>query len=782
MADANMSAKDYVSNTRAQLLGGLRNLSVIAENLYQQGVLNDEEFNEIKAEKDDYGRTEAILDSVSRKGEAACYKLLRIIYLTRRRTLKRPTPLFKNGHEPSAGAKEFDLHHWISCFSFKEDPEMSSNYIQGPKVCHRYQTKLKTKAAKISKDFWRESKNLFGENKKPKLSFYPLILDTEGTTSPSKIKKFISKKSKMHRPSTKHKPKVSPSDLLKTDKNILLVGNPGIGKTALSHEMLRLWSKRDKKKLDYMFYFDMREITSNSPTMGLEDLLFTAYCQPDEGKDEVLQDIERTSDNVTIILDGVTALSSLVVQKVVKKDLLPDAKIIITCRPDDEEDLCLEDWLRVEVKGFSEETIKTYLSTTLGDDHREVLNNTQMVTLCHVPMYALMVAASFSSGDSLLPRTVNEIYISAVRHRLQLKGNKLLSLAKAAFYATQRKTVSLEELSCEDSCVLSFLKPHHVKVAPAETRTVYAFLHYTMQEFFAALWLLKNPNKIREVFQQCLAKEMKHMRPLIPFACCLLNEKRPRLMSCLIPAEELKETSEWFFKEMINTFSSDAAVGDSEPYIDIPFICQCLYESQSLEACIYFLDKLDFHLDLSGENLDPYSCCAVAYVITQSTERKIRLNLQDVVISDQELNQLLGCLQNVQWCDALGEKLWKTFLLSEERMDYSTLLGLCGNTLYLPVVGKRQLFHRAVEVMQKMTAKVNVCLYGDRKAPLCEVLCESLLQALPHIGSLSKNKLSLGLSVPLLLYNHHMSFCIPLLDAKPSSNVAIEIHTSHHVL
>uniref|UniRef100_A0A3Q2PFY6 CARD domain-containing protein n=1 Tax=Fundulus heteroclitus TaxID=8078 RepID=A0A3Q2PFY6_FUNHE len=528
MADANMSAKDYISNTRAQLLGGLRNLSVIAENLYQQGVLNDDEFNEIKAEKDDYGRTEAILDSVTRKGEAACYQLLKIIYQTRKRTLERPDPVFKNSHEASAETKKFDLNHWISCFSFKEDPEMGSNYIQ-------------------------ENKN------------------------------------------TKHKPKVSPSDLLKTDKNILLVGNPGIGKTALSHEMLRQWAKRDKKKLDYMFYFDMREITSIPPTMGLEDLLFTAYCQPDEGKDEVLQDIERTSDNVTIILDGITTLSSLVVQKVVKKDLLPDAKIIITCRPDDEEDLCLEDWLRVEVKGFSEETIKTYLSTTLGDDHREVLNNTQMVTLCHVPMYALMVAASFSSGDSLQPRTVNEIYISAVRHRLQLKsrktriknpnqvfktkGNKLLSLAKAAFYATQGKTVSLEELSCDDSCVLSFLKPHHVKVAPAETRTVYAFLHYTMQEFFAALWLLKNPDKIREVFQQCLAKEMKHMRPLIPFACCLLNEKSPRLINCLIPAEELKETSEWFFKEMINTFTSEAAVGDSEPYIDIPFLCQWFLSS-----------------------------------------------------------------------------------------------------------------------------------------------------------------------------------------------------------
>ncbi|MEQ2159187.1 hypothetical protein GOODEAATRI_020112 [Goodea atripinnis] len=345
-------------------------------------------------------------------------------------------------------------------------------------------------------------------------------------------------------------------------------------------------------------------------------------------------------------------LSASVVQKLVDKDLLPDAKIIITCRPDDEEDLCDEDWLRVEVKGFSEETIRTYLSATLGEDHREVLSNVELLTLSHVPMYALMVAASCSSEDSLQPRTVTEIYINIVRFCLQnsnktsiknpnqfirTKRNEILSLAEAAFNATQRKTVNLEELSCEDSCILSFLKPLDVKVALTEAITIYSFLHYTMQEFFAALWLLKNPDKIREVFQQCFTEEMKHMKHLISFMCRLLNEENPSLMSCLIPTEELKETSEWFFKEMIKACFHTL------------FLCQCLYESQSSEACIYFLDKLDFYLDLSGENLDPYSCCAVAYVVTQSKEKKIRLNLQDVTVSEQGMRQFLGCLQNVQW-------------------------------------------------------------------------------------------------------------------------------------
>ncbi|XP_008394465.1 NACHT, LRR and PYD domains-containing protein 4B-like isoform X1 [Poecilia reticulata] len=219
------------------------------------------------------------------------------------------------------------------------------------------------------------------------------------------------------------KPEISPSDLLKHNKNIILVGKPGMGKTVLSHEMLRLWSERDNKDLDYMFYFDMRELTNIPPTMGLEDLLFNVYCEPDEGKDEILTDMKSHSDNLIIILDGVTDFTSLVVKKFEKN--LPLAKIIITCRPEDEKDLCPKDWLRVEVKGFSEETISRYLFSVLGDDRRKVLSNLELLTLCHVPMYALMVAASFPSEDSLQPRTVTEIYINIVRSCLQMNSNKI---------------------------------------------------------------------------------------------------------------------------------------------------------------------------------------------------------------------------------------------------------------------------------------------------------------------------------------------------------------------
>ncbi|XP_061571360.1 uncharacterized protein LOC133424841 [Cololabis saira] len=641
-----------------------------------------------------------------------------------------------------------DLHQWISSFPFKADRLADEKYFKGAKPCHKYQRKLKEKAQKISKKFWSGNKDVFGGNKKPDLSYTSLVLDKEECEEPSKIKRFKSKKSKMRRPKKlktyipENKGEMSPGVLLKTHKNILLVGKPGIGKTAVICEMLRLWAESENEELDYMFYFDMREVTQMK-IMTLEDLLFNAYIKPDEGKDEVLQDIEKISDNVTVMLDGVTDLSSPVLKKLVEGDLLPGAKIIITCRPDDEEDTGLDDRLRVEVKGFSEQAIKAYLSATLADEHKTVLSNVELLTLCHVPMYALMVAASFSSGVSPQPRTVTEVYINIVRFCLQRNSNKpsskhlnnfiqtksegILSLAKVAFLATQGKTVNLEEVSSGDSSVLSFLKPLIVRVSPTKTLVKYAFLHYTVQEFFAALWLLKNPDQIKKIFQQRPNDEMKHMTHLIPFMCQLLNEENPSLISCLIPAQELQNTRTWFFKEIIASFFSD----------DVLFLCQCLYESQLPEACIDLLDKLDYCLDLSDQNLDSYHCCAVAYVISQSKEKKIQLQLEDVVVSEQGMEQLLRCHENVHRCEPLSQQLWKIFLQSDWQMDPARLLSLDRNQLHLPVHGERRLFGRAVEVINKMPAKVKVCLYGDGAAAVCQSLCESLFEALPNIRSLS---------------------------------------------
>uniref|UniRef100_UPI003AB00D52 uncharacterized protein n=1 Tax=Centroberyx gerrardi TaxID=166262 RepID=UPI003AB00D52 len=110
------------------------------------------------------------------------------------------------------------------------------------------------------------------------------------------------------------------------------------------------------------------------------------------------------------------------------------------------------------------------------------------------------------------------------------------------------------------------------------------------------------------------------------------------------------------------------------------------------------------------------------------------------MVSEQGLRLIFGCLKNIHWCDPLQRQLWTVLLLSEGEMDYSNLLGLGGNEgneLHLPVFGKRQLFERAVKVMQKSTKKVNLCLHWERRTPVCQALSKSLFESLPYINTLS---------------------------------------------
>ena len=127
MACTNQSAEQYIRTARSRLVGKLKNISVIVENLYQREVLNAEGVSKINAERDDYDKTREMLEWVTNKGEAACYELLKIIDTTRKRTLERPVELTG----PSQDIVEFDLHYWISCFSFREDTDLQTNYSLG---------------------------------------------------------------------------------------------------------------------------------------------------------------------------------------------------------------------------------------------------------------------------------------------------------------------------------------------------------------------------------------------------------------------------------------------------------------------------------------------------------------------------------------------------------------------------------------------------------------------------------------------------------------------------
>lgn len=117
MACTNQSALKYILNAKALLVENLKNPKLLAEKLQEKvkgkdfGVFNLHEFNAVTSEKNPLEQNLKILDIVTKKGKDACYEFLRILDGERNRLLPKVNP---------------DLHHWISSFSFREEPDMEA--------------------------------------------------------------------------------------------------------------------------------------------------------------------------------------------------------------------------------------------------------------------------------------------------------------------------------------------------------------------------------------------------------------------------------------------------------------------------------------------------------------------------------------------------------------------------------------------------------------------------------------------------------------------------------
>ncbi|XP_042575294.1 uncharacterized protein LOC109097822 isoform X3 [Cyprinus carpio] len=387
----------------------------------------------------------------------------------------------------------------------------------------------------------------------------------------------------------------------------------------------------------------------------------------EKDRKEVFQDIEENSENVVIVFDGVTDLEeNSILWKIMDHDLLPDAKIVITCRSEEEDDPLFSDWptQTVYVQGFSADSIRNYYQKMLGHDPvllEVVLKNQELFSLSHVPMYAFMVAAFIpfkNDTENNHQHTVTEMYIHIFRLTVMTHGGKKIKeidkylgeindqihpLMKTAFSATMHKTLNFN--ICDETNIChAFLKNITLQDSVSSATTYCAFLHNTMQEFFSALWLLGHPDEIEEVLQLCQTEEHKHMRHVLPFLCGLLSEHNTRLLKCLFPEDQIKKTSDWFIEKLLDTLFQPQS--ESEEF-DLLYVCQCLYELQSPKACLIFLEKMNHRLEPEVD-LDPHQCCALSYVIGQSRDKEVYLNLEDCTVADVGMDMMLSCSPNIR--------------------------------------------------------------------------------------------------------------------------------------
>ena len=325
-------------------------------------------------------------------------------------------------------------------------------------------------------------------------------------------------------------------------KVILIEGSPGIGKTILSKEIAFQWAKNqllsDKLLLFLIFLRD--PYLQNVQTLEHFVCYAISSTQRTSIVTAVEQYLEETSGkHCMIVFDGYDEISDKVkcnsfISMIINRKALRLCSLVITSRPTTSAVLHGNADRRVEILGFTKEHRNRYLHQSLKNNTDEIKKieeyfeaNPFIDSLCYIPlnMTILICLLKTSSGHSTgLPKTQTEInkqfiFVTIARY-LKRKHKQTLSvkllqslpmpykvqldnLAKLAFVFLGCDKIVFNDDDVANDCPdcvgkwdsLGLLKiVKYYNFLKDSTSSSYNFLHFSIQEFLAAYYIVSLGN------------------------------------------------------------------------------------------------------------------------------------------------------------------------------------------------------------------------------------------------------------------------------------------------
>ena len=266
-----------------------------------------------------------------------------------------------------------------------------------------------------------------------------------------------------------------PEDILNNEnKNVLIVGRPGIGKTLCCTKLLRDWALNKvfhelsdvKIHFDAAFFIKFRAFNA-APDLSLRKLLTSSEHSPSNHMDdEVWNYILENPQRVLIIFDGIDEFKPnskigeenfepqfknrvdekmplyALYEKLATGKLLNGAAVLTTTRPTALS--CIErvDFDKVfEILGFSSKQVEEYVNKFAEEEKhagetiwRHIGGNRNILSLCYIPASCFIICSTlfqmvkFYGSESLsLPTKLTDIYKKAVkifylRHNEEFRG------------------------------------------------------------------------------------------------------------------------------------------------------------------------------------------------------------------------------------------------------------------------------------------------------------------------------------------------------------------------
>ena len=325
-------------------------------------------------------------------------------------------------------------------------------------------------------------------------------------------------------------------------KRILIEGAPGIGKTVLAKEIAYQWATNEiltEIKVIFLLYLRDPHLQSINKIEQLVQYMSNECLNSEQITTITLHLVNTKGHQLCIVLDGFdeypTSLqkSSFIID-IINGVVLPEAIVVITSRPTATVSLHDQVDRRIDILGLPKEEREKYISQTFSNSpERKVeldkyLKQQPVINgLCFVPLHLAILLYLFQQGS--LPETLTEMNESFILHTIyrHLKRHgqtpsgavdKLVKVPKSVLDIVYKLSELAFKGLQENKLVFTFdeikeVCPHfdetvgaingfgllqaveHFPHKGAGTTTSFNFLHYTMQEFLAALHVSNLPNE-----------------------------------------------------------------------------------------------------------------------------------------------------------------------------------------------------------------------------------------------------------------------------------------------